>query len=85
MKRIAEYVHIRALAGTARPQQLSLDDVAEADPLPTKCQTGESTQSAALQFLQQDATTDDSSSANYFHHYLPAPVDSTSAENVLQW
>jgi len=60
MKRIAKYAHIRALASTACPQQPSLDDIAEA-PL-AKRQTGESTGSAA--------------SANDFHHYLLAPVDS---------
>jgi len=74
MKRIAKYAHIRALASTACPQQPSLDDIAEA-PL-AKRQTGESTGSAALQYLQRGATTDDSASANDFHHYLLAPVDS---------
>jgi len=61
------------------------DDIAEADPLPTTRQTGESTRSAALQFLQWAATRDDSVSANDFHHYLLAPVDSASAANVVQW
>jgi len=85
LKRIAEYAHVRALAGAAPPQQPSPDDVAEADPPPAKRQTGESTRSAALQFLQPGATTEDSASANDFHHYLSAPVDSTLAANVLQW
>ena len=67
------------------PQQPSPDDVADADPLPTKCQTGESTLSATLQFLHRGAIMDDSASANDFHHNLSAPVDSALAANVLQW
>jgi len=39
------------------------DDIAEADPLPTTRQTGESTRLAALQFLQWAATRDDSVSS----------------------
>jgi len=78
LKRIAEYAHVRALTGAARPQQPSPDDVAEADPPPAKCQTGESTRSAALQFLQQGAAMDDSVSANDFE-----PVDSALATNIL--
>ena len=84
LKRIAEYAHVCALTGAAPPQQPSLDDVAEADPPPAKRQTGESTRSAALQFMQSGATTDDYASANDFHHYLSAPVDSALAANVLQ-
>jgi len=78
MKRIAEYAHVRALTGAAPPQQPSPDNVAEAVHLPAKCQTGESTRSATLQIFQPGATTDESASANDFHHYLSAPVDSAS-------
>jgi len=84
LKRIAEYAHVCALTGAAPPQQPSPDDVAEAVHPPAKRQTGESTRSAALQFMQSGATTDDYASANDFHHYLSAPVDSALAANVLQ-
>ena len=86
LKRIAEYVHVCALAGAAGPQQPPPDDVAEADhpPAKPKRQTGESTRSATLQLLQRGATKDDSASANDFCHYLSAPVDSASAVNVVQ-
>jgi len=72
MKRIAAYVHVRALASAAHPQQTTLLKL-------TLCPLN------ARQASQLGRPLCSSCSRMQQHHYLSAPVDSTLAANVVQW